>query len=180
MKSKINLIILSIIVVICSGFLIHETFAQNIATEATNSSTPETTDPPIADPTTAAVSAIGLAGAGTALITSIVNDRKQKKNVKGTDVDFAKALIILSKIFQVLYELDPKWKEALDTRANSNKLDKTTLGEAFTTEVDGWAAFIQETYNVARPSMSIPTIQGNNSDTTQKPTETKTKDEVSK
>jgi hypothetical protein len=164
--SKINLIALSIIIVTCSGFLIHETFAQ----EDTNTTTETTADPPIADPTTAAVSAIGLAGAGTALLTSVLNDRKQKKSVKATDVDFAKALIILSKIFQVLYELDPKWKQALDTRSTNNKLDKTTLGEAFTTEVNGWADFIQETYNVARPPMSIPTVQ-TNSETTQNPTE---------
>ena len=173
MKSKINLIILSTIMVICSGFLIHETFAQE-ATETT-------TDLPIvADPTTAAVSAIGLAGAGTALLTSVYNDRKQKKNVKGTDVDFAKALIILSKIFQVAYELDPKWKEVLDTRSTSNSLDKTTLGEAFTTEANGWADFIQEVYNVARPSMSIPSRVQNNSNTSQTPTETKLPDPVSK
>jgi hypothetical protein len=164
MKSKINLITLSIILVTCSSFLIHKTFAQT-----------ETEIPVIADPGAAAVGTIGLVGAGTALLTSIYNDRKQKKNVKGTDVDFATALVIISKIFQVAYETDPNWKKTLDTKATSNVLVHTTLGQAFAAEADGWANFIQEQYNVARPSMSVPSVQ-KNADTTQKQPETKTED----
>ena len=61
---KINLIVLSVVFVTCFTILIHQTFAQE---DQTTTTTAPVDVPLVSDPTTAAVSAIGLAGAGTML-----------------------------------------------------------------------------------------------------------------
>ena len=166
------------IIVICSFFLIqHETYAQQQPKTQTQAQQEQTQPTPVTviptvDPSSV-LATTGIIGAGTAIINSVLNNRKQNKNVKGTDVDFATSVILLSKIFQVAYEIDPTWRKTLDTRATSNVLDKQTLGEAFMHEANGWASFIQEQYNIARPSMSVPSPDQINADNLQKLAEPK-------
>ncbi len=42
-----------------------------------------------------------------------------------------------------------------------NFKNKTTSGEAYSKEADEWVTYIQETYHVARPTMSVASAHKN-------------------
>jgi hypothetical protein len=94
-------------------------------------------------------------GAG-ALIKDRIDKKDVTKKLKGTDVDMANFVALMSKFFQYSYVYkNYTVAQIMDLPANANPMDKTTLGQAISSEANGWVNFIQEAYNVPRPNMAI-------------------------
>lgn len=118
----------------------------------------QTTTPAPTPTVSTGLDAITLGAAGITLGKQFLDQRKNRKEDKGTDSDVGNFVIIINKIFQLAY-LYPNlsFKQILDLPFTNNPMDKRTVGNALTEEANGWAVFNQQYWGLATPQMSVPT-----------------------
>jgi hypothetical protein len=128
--------------------------------QTTTENKPVLTNPASGNGTDLLVAGGGILSTIAVGVGALVKDRIDKKsvtkNIKGTDVDMANFVALMSKFFQYSYVYkNYTVAQIMDLPANANPMDKTTLGQAISTHANEWVNFVQQEYNVPRPQMSI-------------------------
>jgi hypothetical protein len=146
---KMRILFISLVTLI--PFLVGSVFAQE-------NQTPINT--PSVNGTDITLASSGIISALAVGVSAFIKDRMDKKavtkNIKGTDVDMANFVALISKVFQYAYVYkNYSLSQILDLPSTSNVMDKTTLGQAISNEANGWVNYVQEVYNVPRPQMAI-------------------------
>jgi len=102
---------------------------------------------------------IGTAAGLIAIVQGLLNQRKNTKRDRTTDVDAGRFIILISKFYQAKY-LYPHMtdKEILDLPISNNPMSKLTLGNAITSEAELWANGNQQYWGIPSPQMSVPTM----------------------
>lgn len=166
-----NLLFVALIPIFIAIFFvsIDYVFGQQVVDTAAPTVVPPnvvTTSSPSANGTDLMITAGGIGATIIGLLYKDKQDKKEvekttKQQIKGTDVDSAKMFILYNKILQYAY-LYPEYtlKQILDLPATQNVMDKETIGQVIARETNQWANFIQESYNIARPQMSVATATG--------------------
>jgi hypothetical protein len=154
---QVGLVFLIIMVI---PFLSGIGIAQEDQTTTTTNNEPVLTNSASGNGTDLLVAGGGILSTVAVGVGALLKDRIDKKDVtkklKGTDVDMANFVALMSKFFQYSYVYkNYSVAQIMDLPANANPMDKTTLGQAISSEANGWVNFIQEAYNVPRPNMAI-------------------------
>ena len=108
-----------------------------------------TAEPAVAvDPSTV-IATTGIIGAGTAIVNSVLNQRKQNKNVRGTDLDVYKYIKLNNTVWATLANNKDKTPDQvlnMPVDDDPKALDKSTFREALAKEEREWTDFIDQEY----------------------------------
>ena len=97
--------------------------------------------------------------AGLLLTTAkqFLDQRKNKKEDRGTDIDLTRAIAIIGKIFAYAYVIDPHWKIILDKPKDSNPLNANiTIGHEYSQEMQSLIDYTKTVIQAPVPNMNIP------------------------
>lgn len=182
-KMNLNL---NLIILVISSLLLCTSFTLSFAQTATEKTTLPTTQQEIkkemestsiqAD-TNTLLTGTGIAGVIYTAARQFLDQKKNRKEDKGTDVDLTRVSAIIGKIFAYAYVIDPYWKKVLDSPVDANPLNADIkIGHEYAKEMQGLLDYTKTVINQPVPNMSIATnpqpspIQ-KNEEVSQNPTE---------